>query len=112
MKRNEIWLVDLNPTLGTEMKKTRPVVIVNDDYIGILPLKVVVPITNRKDWHTPMSWLVRLEPTTLNGLSKLSSADTFQIRSVSQGRFIRRLGELSDIEMQEIVKALKTVLDI
>lgn len=112
MKRNEVWLVDLNPTIGAEIKKTRPVVIVNDDNIGILPLKVIVPITDRKDWHSPMSWLVRLEPTPVNGLSKLSSADAFQIRSISQQRFIRQLGELSGIEMEEIVKALKTVLDI
>ncbi|MBU0732774.1 MAG: type II toxin-antitoxin system PemK/MazF family toxin, partial [Proteobacteria bacterium] len=45
MLRGEVWLINLDPTLGSEIKKTRPAVIVNDDAIGILPLKVIVPIT-------------------------------------------------------------------
>lgn len=40
MQRSEIWLVRLEPTVGSEMSKTRPAVIVNDNAIGILPLKV------------------------------------------------------------------------
>jgi mRNA-degrading endonuclease toxin of MazEF toxin-antitoxin module len=42
MNRGEIWLVRLDPTVGTEISKTHPVVIVNDNAIGILPLKVIV----------------------------------------------------------------------
>jgi len=49
MQRGEIWLINLSPTLGAEMQKTRPAVLVNDDEIGILPLKVIVPITDWKD---------------------------------------------------------------
>jgi len=46
MQRGEIWLINLSPTLGAEMQKTRPTVIVNDDEVGILPFKVIVPITD------------------------------------------------------------------
>ena len=46
MRRGEVWLVNLNPTLGAEMSKTRPAIIVNDDTIGTLPLRVIVPITD------------------------------------------------------------------
>jgi mRNA interferase MazF len=46
MRRGEIWLVSLDPTTGAEIRKTRPAVIVSDDAIGILPLKVIVPIVN------------------------------------------------------------------
>ena len=49
MQRSEIWLINLSPTLGAEMQKTRPAVIVNDDGVGILPLKIIVPITDWKD---------------------------------------------------------------
>ncbi len=49
MRRGEIWTINLSPTLGAEMQKTRPAVIVNDDEVGILPLKVIVPITDWKD---------------------------------------------------------------
>jgi len=44
MRRGEIWLINLDPTIGAEIKKVRPAVIVSDNAIGILPLKVIVPI--------------------------------------------------------------------
>lgn len=46
MKQGELWLINLDPTLGAEIKKTRPAVIVNDDTLGRLPLKIIVPITD------------------------------------------------------------------
>jgi len=49
VQRGEIWLINLDPAIGAEIKKSRPAVIVNDDAIGILPLKVIVPITEWKD---------------------------------------------------------------
>ncbi len=49
MNRGEIWLINLNPTVGAEIQKTRPAIIVNDDELGILPLCVIVPLTNWKD---------------------------------------------------------------
>lgn len=112
MRRGEVWLINLDPTIGAEIKKTRPTVIVNDDAIGILPLKVIVPITDWKDRYTVAPWLVRLEPNAENGLDKPSAADAFQVRSVAQERFVRRLGKLSDAAMQEITKALAIVLNI
>jgi mRNA interferase MazF len=82
----------LDPTVGAEIKKTRPAVIVNDDAVGILPLKVIVPITEWKDRYAVAPWLVRLEPNAENGLDKPLTADAFQVRSVAQERFVRRLG--------------------
>ena len=49
MKQGEIWLINLDPTIGTEIKKTRPAIIVNDNALGRLPLKIIVPITDWKD---------------------------------------------------------------
>ncbi len=49
MKRNEIWLINLDPTVGAEIQKTRPAVIVNDDDLGLLPLRIIVPLTDWKD---------------------------------------------------------------
>jgi mRNA interferase MazF len=45
MRRGEVWLINLDPTVGAEIRKTRPAVIVNDDAIGALPLRVIVPLT-------------------------------------------------------------------
>jgi len=112
MKRTEIWMVNLDPTIGAEIKKTRPAVIVSDDAIGTLPLKVIVPVT---DWKTAFSnvvWMVQLTPNPVNNLRKPSAADCFQVRSVSQNRMIRKIGEVSDATMQEIEIALAKVLKI
>ncbi len=112
MNRGEIWLINFDPTLGAEIKKTRPAIIVSSDTIGKLPLKVIVPVTDWKSTYSSVSWQVRLTPSSGNGLSKISAADTFQIRSVSHQRFIRKLGNLSSIDLAEITKALALVLRI
>jgi mRNA interferase MazF len=104
MKRGEVWEVNLDPSIGAEIKKIRPCVIVNRDALARLPLKIVVPLTERAPWH------VLVEATPQNGLSKNSSADTFQVRSISETRLIRRLGEISDQVMGEINKGLSISL--
>lgn len=112
MKRGEIWLVALDPTLGAEIGKTRPAVIVSDDTVGILPLKVIVPLTDWKDRYTLAPWMVRLDPDAENRLAKVSAADTFKVRSVAQARLTRQIGTLSDRAMQQIAGALAEVLHI
>ena len=112
MKRGEVWLINLDPTIGAEIKKSRPAIIVNDDAIGILPLKVIVPVTEWKEHYATAPWLVRLLPDSENGLEKPSAADAFQVRSVSQKRFIRRLGKLSDTALNAVTEALTVVLCI
>lgn len=101
MSRGEIWLINLNPTIGSEIKKTRPAIIVNNNSIGSLPLKVIVPITEWKEKYAIAPWMVRIEPESGNGLDKTSSADTFQIRSVAQERFVRKIGKLNNIAMEK-----------
>ena len=112
MKQNDVWLISLDPTIGAEIKKTRPAIIVNDDSLGKLPLKIIVPITDWKDKYEIAPWMIKIEPNSKNGLTKTSSADCFQVRSVSQDRFVRRIGELSDSIMDEIRIGLSKVLSI
>jgi len=112
MLRGEIWLINLDSTIGAEIRKTRPAIIVNDNEIGILPLKVIIPITEWKDKYKVAPWMVKLIPDSQNGLQKNSAADAFQVRSVSQSRFIRKLGNMSAENMQDIGKALSVVLNL
>jgi mRNA interferase MazF len=100
----EVWLVNLDPTIGDEIKKVRPVVVVSRDAIGVLALRVVVPVTAWQDRFADCDWLVRLEPDATNGLEKLSAADTFQVRSVSC--------RLSLTDQSHIAAGLRTVLDL
>ena len=75
-------------------------------------MKVIVPLTDWKERYAIRPWMVQLEPSTENGLAKISGVDTFQIRSVSETRLVRKLGQLSDSEMQLVSQALAVVLSL
>jgi mRNA interferase MazF len=110
MLRGEVWLINLDPTTGAEIQKTRPAVIVSDNAIGILPLRVIVPLTEWKDRYQVAPWMVRIDPDPSNGLSKPSAADTFQIRSISQTRFTRQLGSITPVQLEDIIQAILVVI--
>jgi mRNA interferase MazF len=80
LSRGEIWLVNLDPTIGDEIRKVRPAVIMSSDAIGVLALRVVVPITGWQPRFQGCDWLVRLDPDQNNCLDKPSAADAFQVR--------------------------------
>ncbi len=98
--------------MGAEIQKTRPAVIVNEDAIGVLPLRVIVPLSDWKDRYKIAPWMVRIDPDAGNGLKKPSAADAFQIRSVSQTRFVNRMGSITNANLQEILKAIQTVIGV
>jgi len=111
MRQGEIWEINLSPTVGAEIKKKRPAIIINDDAIGILPLKVIVPITEWKDRFQGAIWIVKIEPNSENKLMKPSAIDTFQIRSVSTKRFLRKTGSVPSNVLDKIKTAVKAVID-
>jgi hypothetical protein len=69
-KRGEIWLVNFDPTIGAEIKKTRPAVVVSSDAVGRLPIKLVAPLTDWKTYYAANIWHVRIDPDSVNGLAK------------------------------------------
>ncbi len=52
MRKGEIWLINLDPTIGAEICKTHPAVIISKDAVGILPLQIIVPLTDWKDRYS------------------------------------------------------------
>jgi mRNA interferase MazF len=110
MLRGEVWLINLEPTVGAEIRKTRPAVIVSEDAIGILPLRVVVPLVEWRERYEVAPWLVRVAPDADNNLEKPSAADAFQIRSVSRERFVSRLGRVTTADLEAIVRAVQVVV--
>lgn len=106
LKRGEVWEVRFDPSEGDEIKKIRPAVLMSIEGAGRMRLQIVVPITG---WQTQFSryfWMVHLTPNSLNGLSKDSAADAFQIKSVSLTRFERKLGSLTNQQMDTITAAV------
>ena len=111
-KKREIWLVNLEPTLGVEIKKIRPVVVINSNAIGKLPLKLIAPITDWKNYYSQNPWHIQIVPNSSNNLSKISAIDTLQLRGVDLQRFQKKIGLISEEEMQKIALAIITVIDI
>ena len=112
MKRNEIWLVNLDPTIGAEIRKTRPCVIVSNDAVGALPLRVIAPLTDFKERYRTVPWMVVIEPDAQNNLPKPSVVDLFQVRCVAEERLIRKTGKLSDTLQAPMDSALKVVFSL
>ena len=110
MSRGELWLVSFDPSLGDEIRKTRPAVIISDDRLGILELRVVVPITAWQSAFEGSSWMIQIEPDHANGLSKTSAADAFQVKSVSTQRLIKRLGVVHPETLDHLVKAIRLII--
>ena len=110
-KRGEIWLVDLEPTCGSELQKIRPVAVLSSDAIRSLTVRVAVPLTGWQEYFAASPWKVRVEPDTRNNLTKTSAADTLQIRCLSLDRFSKRLGVLPKSLIEDIVYAVNYCLE-
>jgi mRNA interferase MazF len=112
LKQGEIWEVNLNPTIGAEIKKSRPCIIVNDNAMGILPLKIIAPITEWKEHYRNFPWMVQIKPGCGSGLSKISSIDCFQLRSISVERMINKIGGVEYIIIEQTKEAISKVIGI
>jgi len=110
-RRGEIWVIGFDQTVGSEINKTRPAAVVSADAMGVLPVKLVVPLTGWQDSFAGTLWHVRIEPDALNHLDKVVSADTLQLRCVAVERFIKRKGRLSAPHLEEIVAAIAAVVE-
>ena len=106
MKQGEIWQIKLDPTIGAEINKTRPALIINTDSLGKLPLKIITPITEWKEQYDNYPWMVKIIPTNQNGLIKISAVDCFQIRSVSVERLSAQIGSVEPEAIAQVQEAV------
>jgi len=112
MKQGEIWLICLDPTVGAEISKSRPGLIINTDSLGKLPLKIIAPITEWKEHYANYPWMVKIIPTEQNNLSKTSAVDCFQIRSVSIDRFLNKIGIVETKTFNNTQEAIAKIISV
>ena len=105
-RRGEVWLVNFDPSRGEEQQKTRPAVIMSPSEVGKLKLRIVVPITTWDDRYSVLPWFVKLAAIPSNGLTKVSGADAFQVKSVSVERLSKAIGNLSPSQLDDIAAAI------
>ena len=105
--RWHVFLANLDPVIGSEQGKTRPVLVISEEQINkILPVVNVLPITSRKANRKiyPNEVLIS---KAVYGLIKESIVLCYQIRTIDKKRLIKRLGKIDSVELQErIMEAL------
>ncbi len=104
--------MNLDPTIGDEIRKKRPVVVLNPGHLKHLKLAIVVPVTGWNSYWDENPFFISLEPDIRNGLSKRSVIDCYQIRAISHGRLTERIGSISPEEIALVRKAISLILDI
>ncbi len=105
-RRGEVWAIQFDPSVGAEIQKVRPAIVVSVQSVGRLPLRIVVPITDWKPTYATLPWFLRIPATSQNGLTKESGADAFQVKSLSNTRFVARLGALTDEQLNRVAAAI------
>ena len=108
-RRGEIWKVNFEPTIGSEIKKKRPAIVLSINGLTYLPVRLVVPLTEWNKKHIDNPWCIPIEPSIKNGLQKKSAADVLQMRCVSTERLIEQTGNVSAEIMEDIAAALVMV---
>ena len=108
MKQGEIWMADLNPVIGSEQQGVRPVVVISgnsmNDHLGI---GIVCPISSKVKNY---AGCVLLKKSAENGLDYDSEVITFQVRTISKERLIRKIGEITGDQIQKIKKGLNEIM--
>ena len=110
VRRGDVFWANLDPTLGVEIKKTRPVVVVSNDVINQHSrLVIVVPLTTNIARLSPSHVLI---PQGEAGLGQESKVLTEQIRAMDKQRLVGRIGSLSDRFLRLIEQAIRNSLDM
>lgn len=103
-ERGEIYLVCLDPTIGSEINKTRPALIISNDISNQAAQTVtVIPITSSTKKVYPFETLLSSQES---GLPKSSKAKCNQIRTIDKKRLLQSLGKVSKKELKEIEDSL------
>jgi mRNA interferase MazF len=106
MKRGDVWWVNFEPSIGGEIRKKRPAIIVSNDAANKFLNRVqVVPLTSKTDRLYPSEAYVRVS-------RKVGKAMADQLATVSKERLFKRIGVISDEDLRKVEEAIKTHLDL
>lgn len=111
VKQYELWIADLNPRMGTETGKVRPVIVIQTDLLNKShPSTLVCPITTKVQ---PESEILRVH-LTKGAANVKEDCDIMidQIRAIDNSRLLHRIGQVDDSIKRKIKENIKIVLDL
>jgi len=112
LRRGDVCLVSFDPTVGFEIRKTRPAVIIqNDAGNEFSPLIIVAAITSKMA-PVPFPVEVVVKPNRTNGLTQPSAIRLDQIRTIDRSRVVKHLGSLDAVSMRKVDEAIKISLGL
>jgi mRNA interferase MazF len=108
MQQRELWMVNLNPTKGSEQAGYRPVLIIGGNLANkYLQTVICLPLTSQiKNYKGNLV----LEPNAMNGLKATSEVLTHQIRSIAKERLIEKIGSIDKEQLDTLKESLNDIL--
>ncbi len=112
IKRFEIWLADLNPQIGTEPGKTRPVLVVQTNLLNKIPhpSTIICPLTTNTQKESDIL-RVHIKMGTAN-LNENCDVMIDQVRAIDNKRLLKKLGELPESLTNKVKENLAIILDL
>ncbi len=110
-RRGDIWIISLDPTVGSEIQKSRPGIVVNAHIFDLLPVRIIVPLTTWQGRFKEERNKIFVPKSDQNGLDGDSAADFLQVRCVSLERFAVKKGTLEPDLLEEVVAGIAIAID-
>ncbi|TAK35942.1 MAG: type II toxin-antitoxin system PemK/MazF family toxin [Saprospiraceae bacterium] len=108
MKQKEIWYANLNPAEGSEQSGVRPVVIISGNAMNDhLDICIVCPLTTKIKGY---AGCIILSSDSVNNLNQDSEIITFQVRTVAKHRFLNKIGEITNQQLDLLKQGLMEIL--
>ncbi|MBE0514407.1 type II toxin-antitoxin system PemK/MazF family toxin [Sulfurimonas sp.] len=104
IKRFEVYLVKLNPTVGSEIQKTRPCIVISPNEMNVLKTVIVAPMTSK---GFDFIFRPKIKFKNKNGLVLLD-----QIRTVDKTRLVKKLGNVDKQTSQDISSMLVQIFEL
>lgn len=111
MIRGEIWELELPGSRENTPAKMQNVILLSSDSLGVLPLRIAVPIIPWLDRYSSVPWMVRVPPVLHSGLDAPAAADAMRVFSAPSAWYHRRLGELPRSIVDQIASAVSLVIE-
>src|SRR4051812_38548336 len=107
--QKEIWMADLNPVIGSEQSGIRPVVILSGNSMNShYNVVIACPMTSKVK---PYRGCPVIKPSPLNNLREESQAIPFHVRTISKMRLTKKIGSVTDDELESIKRGLELYLN-